>query len=296
MKKEPAKTLGGRPDEFGRAVQARYGRLTRGQRRAADYIVARQFDDCAFLTSSQIGERAGVSETTVIRLATALGFTGFANMQQFIRSGLVRNRIDRFERTSAEMRDEQAILADVAQLDSDNVQQTLRRTNPADLARAAEMILAAPAVCTVGLRTSAATASYLTAALNQLFGNVTPLSSSMGDHMDRLRGMAPGTVVIGVSFLRYARHTFEVMRYARKLGLGTIVITDSVTAPPVPFGDLCLLVSTSSVHYLPSQTAGLSLVNALLGSIALRGQDRVVASLRRFEDSLKESDVFCLRK
>jgi DNA-binding MurR/RpiR family transcriptional regulator len=287
-----ATLLGNSLNEFGRIVRLHQERLTRGQRRVVDYMT-RHFDDCAFLTSNQIGTQAGVSETTVIRLAGSLEFSGFADMQNFIRAGLVQSRIDRVGQTQPEMKSERAILAQVAQLDSENIQETLTRNSGADLVRAADMILAAPAICTVGVRSSAGTASYLTAALNQLFGNVTALSLSMGDHMDRLRGSPSGTVVIGVSFLRYARLTFEVMRYARKLSLPTIMITDSLTSPPAQFGDVLFLVSTSSIHYLPSQAAGLSLVNALLGCIALRGRKRVVASLRRFEDSLDESDVFC---
>ncbi len=282
-------------DEFSRIVRRHQAKLTRGQRRVADYMI-RHYDDCAFQTSGQIGEHAGVSETTVIRLASTLSFAGFADMQKFIRGGLVQSRIDRFGKSPSSVKDEAGLLAQVAQLDSENIQQTLARISAADLAQAADMVLKAPMICTVGMRSSATTAFYLTAALNQLFGNVVSLSISLGDHLDRLRSMPPGTVVIGVSFLRYVRHTFEIMRYAKKIGLRTILITDSLTSPPSQFGDLVFLVSTSSVHYIPSQAAALSVVNGLLGSMALRDRKRVVASLKRFEDSLDDSDVFCERR
>lgn len=282
-------------DEFSRIVRRHQSELTRGQRRVADYMV-RHFDDCAFHTSGQIGEHAGVSETTVIRLASTLGFSGFADLQKFIRDGLVQSRIDRASKSHSHVRNEAGVLAEVAQLDSENIQQTLSRVSPADLAQAADMILSAPMICTVGMRSSAASALYLTAALNQLFGNAVSLSVSLGDQLDRLRSMPQGTVVIGVSFLRYSRYTFEVMRWSRKLGLRNIVITDSLTSPIAQFGDLLFLISTSSVHYLPSQAAALSVINGLLGSIALRGRKRVVASLKRFEESLDDSDIFCERK
>lgn len=280
--------------EFSQRMCLHHARLTRGQRRVVDYIL-RHFDDCAFHTSSQIGKQAGVSETTVIRLANTLNFAGFAEMQKFIRSGLVESRIDRVGRTQSEMRDARGILNEIAKINSENIQHTLQHITAADLEEVADTILAATAICTVGMRSSAATVSYLTAALNQLFGNAISLSFATGDHLDRLRGMPPGTVVIGVSFLRYARHTFDVMRYARQIGLRTIVITDSVTAPLAQFGDILLLVSTASVHFLPSQTAGVSLINALLAIIALRGRDRVVNSLNRFENSLEDGNVFCER-
>lgn len=287
--------MGNDQEEFSRIVRRHHAKLTRGQRKVADYMI-RHYDDCAFLTSAQIGEHASVSETTVIRLAGALDFAGFSDMQNFIRGGLVQSRIDRYGKAAPPVKSEAGILARVAQIDSENVQQTLGQISSADLAQAADMLLKAPMICTIGMRSSSAAALYLTAAINQLFGNVIPLSIGLGDHLDRLRSMPPGSVVVGVSFLRYSRHTFEVLRYARKLNLRIIVFTDSLTAPPSQFADLLFLVSTSSVHYLPSQVAALSVINALLGSIALRDRKRVVASLKRFEESLEGGDEFCERK
>ena len=282
----------GKSEEFGELVRRSGDVLTRGQRRVADYIV-RHFDECAFQTSADIGKKAGVSEATVFRFSTTLGFKRFSRLQKFIRSGLVQRRIQRAAKPLEGIGDEGAILAQVAQFDAENVHQTMSQTSAANLRKAAELILAAPAICTIGMRSSAATAFYLTAALNQLFGNVTPLSLGLCDDIDRLRGMPAGTVVVGVSFFRYATQTLKIMRHARALGLPTIVITDSVMAPPARFGDVVLLAATASIHFLPSQTAGISLVNALLGCIALRGCDRVGRSLKSFEKSLADADIFC---
>ena len=79
-------------EEFGELVRRRADVLTRSQRRVADYI-ARHFDECAFQTSADIGKKAGVSEATVFRLSTTLGFRRFSGLQKFIRSGLVERRI-----------------------------------------------------------------------------------------------------------------------------------------------------------------------------------------------------------
>ena len=88
---------------------------------------------------------------------------------------------------------------------------------------------------------SAATAFYLTAALNQLFGNVTPQSLWVSE-------VTPFGFGNAYSFFRYATQTLKIMRHARALGLSTIVITDSVIAPPAHFGDI-VSPATTSIHF-----------------------------------------------
>jgi DNA-binding MurR/RpiR family transcriptional regulator len=91
-------------------------------------------------------------------------------------------------------------------------------------------------------KASAATAFYLTAALNQLFGNVTPQSLWVSE-------VTPFDFGNAYSFFRYATQTLKIMRHARARGLSTIIITDSVIAPPAHFGDIVLLAATASIHF-----------------------------------------------
>ena len=119
-------------EEFGELVRRRADVLTRGQRRVADYI-ARHFDECAFQTSADIGKKAGVSEATVFRLSTTLGFRRFSGLQKFIRSGLVEQQNRRAAKPLKGIEDESAILAQVAQFDAENVHQTMSQTSAAIL-------------------------------------------------------------------------------------------------------------------------------------------------------------------
>ena len=62
--------------------------MSKSQLKLAMYILENT-EETAFLTSAKLGEKAGVSEATVIRLAQFLGFSGFKdikeNLQQIIK-------------------------------------------------------------------------------------------------------------------------------------------------------------------------------------------------------------------
>ena len=61
-------------------LESRYAALRPSEQRAADFILA-HLADAGQLTLAQTAERAGVSQPTVIRLARALGFSGFREFQ-----------------------------------------------------------------------------------------------------------------------------------------------------------------------------------------------------------------------
>ncbi len=54
---------------------------SKGQRRIAQYIMD-EYDKAAFMTAAKLGERVGVSESTVVRFAVSLGFDGYPAMQK----------------------------------------------------------------------------------------------------------------------------------------------------------------------------------------------------------------------
>ena len=50
--------------------------LSKGQKKIADYVL-NNYEKAAFLTALELGNEAGVSESTVVRFASALGLSGY---------------------------------------------------------------------------------------------------------------------------------------------------------------------------------------------------------------------------
>ncbi|MBR4429179.1 MAG: MurR/RpiR family transcriptional regulator, partial [Clostridia bacterium] len=76
-------------------------RLSKSHRRIADYIVA-HYDKAVFMTAAVLGEAAGVSESTVVRFAMALGYEGYPQLQHSLQE-LARHRLtaaQRFDMTA----------------------------------------------------------------------------------------------------------------------------------------------------------------------------------------------------
>ena len=67
-------------------------RLSKGHRKIAEYIVE-HYDKAVFMTASKLGEKVGVSESTVVRFASAMGYEGYPQLQRALqeleREGMV---------------------------------------------------------------------------------------------------------------------------------------------------------------------------------------------------------------
>ena len=71
-------------------------RLSKGQRAIARYITE-NYDKAAFMTAGKLGRTVGVSESTVVRFATELGFDGYPGMRRAMQE-MVRSRLTSVQR------------------------------------------------------------------------------------------------------------------------------------------------------------------------------------------------------
>src|SRR3954463_5904945 len=85
------------------------------------------FPDVAFLSTSEIAEQTGVSQPTVTRLATALGFAGFPEFRAALREVVLSSRSDAPPAPSSAGDQELANLAGLKRLlDSDRMRDAVR--------------------------------------------------------------------------------------------------------------------------------------------------------------------------
>ena len=66
-------------NELWKKIEDGYPKFSKGQRKLADFIRT-DYDKAAFLTAAKMGEEVGVSESTVVRFAMALGIW-YGNIQ-----------------------------------------------------------------------------------------------------------------------------------------------------------------------------------------------------------------------
>ena len=73
--------------------------FSKGQKRIAGYILE-NYDKAAFMTASKLGKLVGISESTVVRFASELGYDGYPSMQRALQE-MIRSRLTSTQRIQA---------------------------------------------------------------------------------------------------------------------------------------------------------------------------------------------------
>ena len=274
-------------------IQENLHTFSKGQKKIANFILE-SYDKAAFMTASRLGKRVGVSESTVVRFAAELGYDGYPDMQKSLQK-MIRNRltsVQRIEVTNDRLGD-QDLLSMVLQSDIEKIRQTLEELDRDAFDRAVDAIVAARKIYIIGVRSSAALASFLYFYCNLIFENVALVSASTASEIfESLLRVGPGDVVIGVSFPRYSSRTVQAMSFARDRGADTVAITDSEASPLAPICRHTLRARSDMASFVDSLVAPLSLVNALLVAVSQRKNTELSHTFQTLEDIWDEYGVY----
>lgn len=241
-----------------------------------------------------MGEEVGVSESTVVRFAMALGYDGYPGFQKAL-GELVRmklNSIQRMEVTYGRI-SQGEILATVLQSDIDKIKMTLGAMDHEIFELAVETILTARKVYVIGIRSCAPLASFLAFYLNPICENVTLVNTnSASEIFEQLIRVDERDVIIGISFPRYSMRTLKALEFCSNRKAKVITLTDSIHSPMTLYSSCNLIARSDMASIVDSLVAPLSVINALVVALCMKKQDEVIKTLETLEDIWDEYQVY----
>ncbi len=274
-------------------IERMYSEFSKGQKLIANYIME-HYDKAAFMTASKLGATAGVSESTVVRFATELGYDGYPQLQKALHE-MVRSKltsVQRIEVTSDRM-DGSDIVGSVLSSDIEMIRSTLEKTSRENFNSAVQAINHASRIYILGVRSSAALASFLAFYFNFVFDNVvlvdTASSSEIFEQMFRIN---QDDVLIAISFPRYSKQTVDALRFASDRQATIIALTDSQSSPIASFATHLLIARSDMASFVDSLVAPLSLINALIVGATMSKREEVQHTFSDLENIWDKYQVY----
>lgn len=281
------------PKDLLNKIEDDFKNFSKGQKRIGEFII-KQYDKAAFMTASKLGKAVGVSESTVVRFATELGYDGYPSLQKALQE-LIKTKLTSVQRIEVanEKIAKNGVLRGVMLSDIDKIRMTMEKNNEESFEKAVETIINAKKIYIIGIRSASALASFMGFYFNLIFDNVKLVNTvSVSEIFEQILCVEKGDVVIGISFPRYSKRTIKAMEYSRDNGADVIAITDSEESPLAQCSNNCLIASSDMISFVDSLVGPLSLINALIAAIGIRKQDEISNTFDKLERMWEEYDVY----
>lgn len=285
--------MNGNTNDLTSRINECYGSLSKGQKILATYIMD-NYDKAVFLTAAKMGQVVGVSESTVVRFATHLGYKGYPEFQKALEE-MVRNKLNSIQRMEVTYGriSQSHILETVLQSDQEKIKDTLEHIDEHAFELAVDTIIKAKHIYIVGIRSCAPLAAFMAFYFNLMFENVTLLQTNNSSELfEQMVRISKDDVIIGISFPRYSMRTLKAMEFANNRNAKVITLTDSVHSPMNLYSSCNLIARSDMASIVDSLVAPLSVINALIVALCMKKQGEVAKTLETLEDIWNEYQVY----
>ena len=274
-------------------IESIYPSLSKSHKKIADFILG-DYALAAFMTAAKLGENVGISESTVVRFATGLGFDGYPELQKELQE-LIRNKltsVQRMEVTSVRI-GEDDVLQKVLSSDIEMIRETLEKLSNDDFKACVNDINKAKRIYILGLRSSASLASFLAFYFNLVFDDVVLLDTSSPSEMfEQIFRISEDDICIAISFPRYSKQIINALKFISDRKATIVSITDSFDSPIAHFAKHVLVARSDMASFVDSLVAPLSLINALIVAVSLGRKEAVYNNFNTLENIWDEYQVY----
>jgi len=262
-------------------------RLSPAQRRIGQFLID-HLAEVVFMSSVDLAERVGVSQPSVTRFATALGFSGYPALRDALK-GIVLGSVGESPEEVRRNEFQAAIAAEQTNLDA------LQRlaAAPDRLIETGRLLAGSNPLVVLGLRLSLSVAHYFAYSAQRIHPDVRLISSAGTAADDALLQARQAGATWMVAFLlpRYAQEALTAIDHARELGLKVVLVTDNPLVPFAGSADVLLPAGVGSRLVFDSHAAPMVLASLLVQAIADAAPERTQSRLEAHE-SLSEARGF----
>jgi DNA-binding MurR/RpiR family transcriptional regulator len=265
-------------------------------------FVVQNYQRVAFMTARQLAQKCGVSESTVMRFVTSLGYTGYPDflrtLQDIVNYELTA--VERFEitpqgkeekRGPGKRRDERLVRKTILR-EIENLRRLHDQFSEEEFDRGVEEIVKAKQVFILGFRVSASLAIYFGYLLKKVKETVCVITQGGSTVYDQMGSLEKDSLIIAIGFRRYPSELIDILKYCKSRGLKILAITDNMVSPVAAMADLIQVVEYTGESFVDTFAAPICLINGLIAETAMRDKKKSLSMLDKLEKIAEEQKVY----
>ena len=245
-----------------------------------------------FMTIRDLAVACQVSEATVVRFVSRLGYDGYSAFLQALRD-LVDTELTLLDRVDLSNmngpgaeRFRRVVFEEI-----NNLKQLYTRTDMVVIDKVVDYLEKSSTIYVIGSRLSYTFAYYMGWSLTKVRQNVHILKGSDSTTIDWLTIAPTESLVIIIATSRYPNELIRVGKLVRRLGKNLLVIADSSLCPLIQFAHMTLIAPSQHFPLIGSPTPLSCLINYLVLELASRDGKELKEHQEKLEQSYRENDI-----
>ncbi|MDK2800846.1 MAG: hypothetical protein PWQ70_2465 [Clostridiales bacterium] len=263
-------------------IQNIYSSLRESEKKAADYI-KNNYKDIIHLTITELAEKSGTSESTIVRLCKSLDYKGFQELKINLAQDTIQPSHQIHEALEKDD-DVYTIKQKVFHADIQALYDTLQVLNDQEFKKAVDLIASANKLEFYGIGGSGSVAldaqhKFLKIGFKSFAyvdSNLQAMSASL---------LQEGDVVVGISHSGASQSLIESLEIAKKAGASIIAITNYSKSPILKVSDVVLFTASKETAFksdaMSSRIAELAIIDALFVAVAFTNYDKSFEGIKK---------------
>ncbi|MGX5844382.1 MurR/RpiR family transcriptional regulator [Mesorhizobium sp. ArgA1] len=267
------------------------------QLRVAARFVLDHPKDVALMSMREQAHQAGVSHSTMMRLARWLGLEGYEDMRSLYARALRETVAGEPARQDIRQRGAPgySTVGVVADTLAAQISSLGEYGNAMQFIAAADLLARSRDLFGLGSRSASPVASHFVHVMSFLAGGdrkVTLVGEMAGQGLDALQHAGRGDVLLAVGMSPYERTTIDVARQAARQGVGVVAITDSSVSPLTRIARETIIVTSNSQSFFRSMAPAFAAVELLAALTAVRSETDVAERVKQSEEQLAAFGIY----
>ncbi len=267
-------------------VKENYNNFTKTERRVADYLLE-NVNSIVFLSIHEIARRLNVGSGSIMRLATKLGYDGFASLKKDL-TALIQEDLTPLDKFKLMLDDPNAspnTIEQIARNEVANINSLVNNFNEEKFNNIVNILSKAENIYTMGLGLSSHLANLTSYMMRRIGIKAFALNKLGITFSDQLMPAGKKDVLIAYSFPKYSPETIDAAKYFYENKAKVIGVTNKLTAPVIQYSTEYMLVKSDSKYIAGSLGAVSVLIYAIVNDLALRDKQRAKSAI---EDIIKK--------
>ncbi len=246
-------------------IRERYRDFSKSNKKIANFILS-NFNKFPFLTLIELEKKIGVSVATISRFSSLLGYKNFSSFQKEFES-LIESKNCSFEelKTNVSSKSKNILVTEI-----ENAIEALENLYHEELDKtlriASKKIYNAKKVVILGSRTSKSMALLFYYLLTEIREDVYFLENKNEDISFKLLNIDKDDLLVAISYPKYTKITFQLIKYFYEKKSEIITITDSITSSIASLSSVAIIARNSSKTYTFVST--MTIINTLVLMVA----------------------------